>query len=328
MNSYGTLFKITLYGESHSPSMGIVIENIKSGLKVDLDQIRSLLKERRPKEEYETTRIEEDQFEITSGVFNDYTTGNPIHVSILNKEQKSSDYLNLNLHFRPGHADFVAHRKYNGFQDYRGGGAFSGRTTALLVVAGYFSSLVKKFDIETKIIQLGECKEKKDYKDYLLKIKNQNDSVGGIIEVKVKNVPIGLGEPYFSSLESEISRMIFSIPGIKGIEFGEGFQGVILLGSQFNDLIVGKNGETKTNHNGGINGGISNGNEIVFRVFIKPTNSIMKEQNSFHFGNNQIESLKVNGRHDVCFANRLEVVLKSCTNIVLTNLYLENECRK
>ena len=322
MNSYGTLFKITLYGESHQPAIGIIIDGMPAGIFIDQASITRDLKKRQPGAIGTTPRKETDEFKILSGVFNDHSTGSPIHIMIENQNIKSQDYEHLKMHPRPGHADFVASKKYHGFHDYRGGGRFSGRLTAALVAAGSIAKMVIPYQLSHQLIQLGKLKDLSKMDEYLTEIANQKDSVGGIIEVKAHGLPVGLGEPFFQKLDAEIARMMFSIPSVKGVEFGLGFRGIESLGSETNDVFIDQEGRTKTNHSGGVTGGISNGNELVFRVMIKPTSSIGKPQETFDFSEHEVKELIIGGRHDVAIARRVGIVLENALAIVLADQYL------
>lgn len=325
MNSYGTLFKVTLYGESHQDAIGVVVDGVKPGTKIDLGLIQNDLELRKPKDIGTTPRKEDDDVIITSGVFNGFATGSPIHLMIENKNVKSKDYDHLKKQPRPGHADFVAEVKYQGFQDHRGGGRFSGRLTAALVAAGSIAKMMVPYHFSHELIQVGTLKDMSKLDSYLKEITANGDSVGGIIELKVSNVGVGLGEPFFEKLDAEIAKMMFSIPAVKGVEFGIGFEGVNMLGSEFNDLIIDEHGTTKTNHSGGVTGGISNGNEITFKVFIKPTSSIQKRQETFNFESSQIEGLNIGGRHDVAIVRRVGIVLENALAIVMADAMLKSK---
>ncbi len=323
MNSYGTLFKVTLYGESHQPTIGVVVDGVKPGTVIDEALIVHDLELRKPKATGTTPRKEEDEAIITSGVLNGRATGSPIHIMIENNNVKSKDYDHLKRQPRPGHADFVANVKYDGFQDYRGGGRFSGRLTAPLVVAGSIAKMMLPFEFSNELIQIGSLKDMSKIDEYLKDIIKDGDSVGGIIRLFVKNVPVGLGEPFFEKLDSEIAKMMFSIPAVRGVEFGVGFAGAEMLGSEYNDLIQDQDGHTKTNHSGGVSGGISNGNDIELKVFVKPTSSIQKEQATFNFEKGEIDTLKVGGRHDVAIVRRVGIVLENALAIVMADSYLK-----
>jgi chorismate synthase len=322
MNTYGTLFKITLYGESHQSAIGVVIDGMPCGILIDQALIKADLKKRQPGAVGTTPRKEEDEFEITSGIFNGYSTGSPIHLMIRNLNVRSQDYDHLKKQPRPGHADFVAEMKYRGFQDHRGGGRFSGRLTAALVAAGAIAKMTIPFQLSHELLSVGTLNDLSKMDEYLQEIASQGDSVGGVIQVKATNMIVGLGEPFFNKLDAEIGKMMLSIPAVKGIEIGTGFEGASWLGSHFNDDIIDRDGHTRTNHSGGVTGGISNGNDLVFKVMIKPTSSIQKTQETFHFGTESIEPLDVSGRHDVCIARRAGIVLENVLAIVLADQYL------
>jgi chorismate synthase len=325
MNSYGTLFKVTLYGESHQEAIGAIVDGVPAGIKIDDEQITSDLTKRQPGAVGTTPRKEKDEFKILSGVFNGFSTGSPIHIMIENQNIQSKDYEHLKNQPRPGHADFVAGVKYNGFQDYRGGGRFSGRLTAALTAAGSIAKMIVPFQFENKLVQVGALKDMEWLDQYLSEVSKAGDSVGGIIEVKVSGIPVGLGEPFFNKLDSEIGKMMFSIPAVKGVEIGKGFAGIEMMGSKFNDEILDDRGKTKTNHSGGVSGGISNGNDLIVKVFIKPTSSIQKEQETYSYTTNSVEKLEIGGRHDVCIARRAGIVVENALAIVLADLYLINK---
>ncbi|MBU1141036.1 MAG: chorismate synthase [Firmicutes bacterium] len=325
MNSYGNFFKVTLYGESHQEAIGIIIDGMPAGILIDEEKIMNDLKKRQPGAIGTTKRKEADLFRITSGVFNHHSTGSPIHLMIENQDIKSSDYEHLKQQPRPGHADFVSSVKYHGFQDYRGGGRFSGRLTAPLVAAGAIAKMILPFEFQHQLIKVGSLTDMSKLDEYLTDIASKKDSVGGIIELTVKNIIVGLGEPFFNKIDAEIGKMMFSIPAVKGVEIGIGFSGSEMMGSAFNDIIIDEKGKTKTNHSGGISGGISNGNDLIIRVFIKPTSSIQQEQQTFNFQSNEVENLKIGGRHDVCIARRAGIVLENALAIVLADLYLINK---
>ena len=322
MNSYGTLFKITLYGESHQEAIGVIIDGMPSGIKIDVSNIASDLEKRKPLHVGTTPRLETDQVHLLSGVFNDHTTGSPIHLMIKNENIKSKDYEHLIKQPRPGHADFVSSVKYKGFQDYRGGGRFSGRLTAALVAAGSLAKMILPFTFENKLIQVGSLKDMSKIDEYLEDVIKKGDSVGGIIEVVVSHMMVGLGEPFFNKLDGEIGKMMLSIPAVKAVSIGTGFDGIDMFGSQFNDVIMDKTGKTKTNHSGGTSGGISNGNDLVVKVFIKPTSSISSEQETYHMEHQEVKPLSIGGRHDACIARRAGIVIENAIAIVLADLFL------
>ncbi|MBC2851229.1 chorismate synthase [Cetobacterium sp. 8H] len=329
MNSFGSLFRVQIYGESHGPGVGIIIDGIPPGIPLSVEDFKEDLSKRKPGKIGTTKRIEEDSPIFLSGIFNDFTTGAPLNIFFQNNNTNSKVYADFKSHPRPGHSDFSAVQKYDSFNDMRGGGHFSGRLTLGLVAAGVIAKkILKKVTFNCEIDSIGTL-NKEDFniklKDYLEVIEKDGDSLGGIISLSIKDIPIGLGEPFFESVESKISSMVFSIPGIKGIEFGAGFEGTKLLGSKFNDLFIDKNGRTTTNNNGGINGGITNGNDIYLKVAVKPTSSIFKSQDTYNFKENKISTLNITGRHDVAFILRVPIVLENSVAIALADLYLQSK---
>ena len=329
MNQIGRLFRVNIYGESHGTSVGVLLDGVIPGIKLSEDDFTADLLRRKSGGLGTTPRIEEDKVIIESGVFNGYTTGAPILLRFLNNNTKSKDYSNLVNHPRPSHADYTANLKYDGFNDYRGGGHFSGRLTLGIVAAGVVAKkILKTASFDTKIVNLGGESDNTKFKNILTEAVEKKDSVGGIVEIKINGIEAGLGEPYFDSVESTISHLLFSIGGVKGVEFGIGFDGANLRGSQFNDLIIDKSGKTQTNNNGGINGGITNGNEIDVRVFVKPTPSISIPQATYNFKDNKVEELVIEGRHDNAIIVRAMVVLEACCAIALADLSLVNKSFK
>jgi len=320
MNSFGRLFRISIYGESHGNGIGIVVDGCPAGLPLSIEDFLYDLSRRQSNKPGTTPRKESDMPEIISGVFNDHTTGAPINIMFRNTDTRSSDYSQFREIPRPGHADFVAMQKFGGFEDYRGGGHFSGRLTLGIVAAGVIAKkLINPIEINSTIVEIGG---NTNIEEAISKALEEGDSVGGIIECVAKNVPIGLGEPFFDSVESVISHIVFSIPAIKGIEFGSGFKAAKMKGSEHNDRIISTDGKTFTNNSGGITGGITNGNEIVFRVAVKPTSSISKPQKTFNIKTHELDTLIVKGRHDTCIALRIPVVLECATAIALADLML------
>jgi chorismate synthase len=323
MNSYGNNFKVTIVGESHGKGAGVVIDGCPAGLPLnDFDFIKDLGR-RKAGAKGTTPRKEDDEPQILTGVFDGKTTGAPITIWFENKNTKSGDYSEVKYIYRPGHADFVASQKYGGYQDFRGGGHFSGRITLGMVSAGVVAKkILSNVEIEAKLIEVGGNPDLEKGLDYAIQ---EKDSVGGLIECKVKNVPVGIGEPFFDSVESAISHLVFSIPGIKGIEFGSGFKAAEMLGSEHNDNFITKNGKTETNNAAGINGGITNGNEIVFRVAVKPTSSIFKIQKTMNFKTGEVIDFELKGRHDVCIALRIPVIVEAAAAIALADLGIEQQ---
>ncbi len=320
MNSFGRIFRISIFGESHGKSVGVIIDGCPAGITISEDDFLKDLRRRKSGAKGTTPRIEADKPNILSGIFNGKTTGSPITISFENTNTKSGDYSDFKAIPRPGHADFVAEHKYKGSQDYRGGGHFSGRITLGLVAAGTIAKKILKL-VEIKSV-LTEVGGSADIEKAVEKAVAENDSIGGIIECKISNVPVGLGEPFFDSVEANISHMVFSIPAIKGIEFGAGFNVAKMYGSVCNDLILDASGKTATNNSGGVNGGITNGNDIVFRVAVKPTSSIGKAQKTYNFATDKIEEIEVVGRHDACIALRVPVIIEAVSAIVLADSIL------
>ena len=326
MNSFGRFFRITIFGESHGPSVAIIIDGCPPGLPLKAEDFIIDIDRRKPGAKGTTPRKEEDIPEFLSGIFNDHTTGAPITISFKNSNTRSGDYEKQRAVPRPGHADMVASQKFNGFEDYRGGGHFSGRLTVAIVAAGVVAKKLisispegKGVTIKARILEIGG---EADIEKGLQKAIDAKDSIGGIVECRVLDLPTGLGEPFFDSAESLLSHAVFSIPAIRGIEFGTGFAAARMFGSEHNDAIENSEGKTTTNHAGGIVGGITNGNEMVFRVAIKPTSSTPKEQQTFNFDTNEIEAFSVKGRHDLCIALRVPVILEAVTAIVMADLLL------
>ncbi len=320
MNTFGRLFNVNIFGESLGSKVGVLIDGCPAGLSLSEDDFREDLLRRKSGAKGTTPRIEDDHPIIESGVFNGYTTGAPVLISFQNKNTKSKDYKDILDIPRPGHADFTAKMKFGGFNDYRGGGHFSGRLTLGLVAAGVIAKkLIHQIQIKARLIEAGGETDIERAIDQAIKT---GDSIGGIVECSAENLSVGLGEPFFDSIESLLSHAVFSIPAIKGIEFGSGFKAARMFGSEHNDPIVDSTGQTITNYAGGINGGISNGNPLIFRVAVKPTSSISKEQQTVNLSSGKKETLTIKGRHDACIALRVPVVLEAVTAMVLTDLML------
>lgn len=329
MNHIGRLFQANIFGESHGKSVGVLLDGVPAGIPLQEEDFKQDLSRRKSGGLGTTPRIETDEILIESGVFCGTTTGGAILLRFLNSNVNSKDYTNLLKHPRPSHADFVSGVKYHGYQDYRGGGSFSGRLTLGLVAAGVIAKkIIKDVKFHTEIVQLGKVKDKDKFHKVLEEVVQKQDSVGGIVRIQVEHMPIGLGEPYFDSLESTISHLLFSVGGVKGVSFGIGFEGVALKGSEFNDGIVDEFGNTRTNHNGGINAGISNGNALIVNVFVKPTPSIGLPQETYNFETKQIEVLKIEGRHDAAIILRAQVVLEACVAIALADATLMDSAYK
>lgn len=347
-NTIGNALTVTLFGESHGEAIGAVIDGIAPGIRIDSEYIRSKLELRKPYGSTSTKRREPDVPEFLSGVYEGFTTGTPLTVVIRNCDTKSSAYEDIRRKPRPSHADLTASYKYGGFQDFRGGGHFSGRITAALLAAG---AIVMKA-LESKGIYIGthikSCHgaEDRDFANYredikalanmrfpvlenregieaeILKAASQGDSVGGVLETAVINLPKGIGEPWFDTLEGIIAHMVFSVPAVKGIEFGAGFKLAHMTGSQANDQFMYKDGEivTLTNNNGGINGGISNGMPVVFRTAVKPTPSIYKEQKTVDTEKGHDALLTIRGRHDPAVIHRARAVVDAVTALAVGDL--------
>lgn len=320
MNSFGRIFRVHIFGESHGGCVGITIDGCPAGLPLSVDDFVTDIERRKPGAKGTTPRKEDDIPQIKTGLFNGKTTGAPLTVLFENNNTRSSDYEKLRAVPRPGHADFVAAEKFGGFEDYRGSGHFSGRLTVALVAAGVIAKkMLNGINIESTILEIGG---ETDLEKGLQKAINTKDSIGGIIECKVTGLPTGLGEPFFDSAESLISHAVFAIPAVRGIEFGTGFFAAKMFGSQHNDSIQDKSGKTFTNHAGGIVGGITNSNELVFRIAIKPTSSTPKEQQTLNTETDSVEIFSVKGRHDLCIALRVPVILEAVTAIALADLML------
>lgn len=328
MSSFGKLFNVSLFGESHGSSVGVLITGMKPGIKVDYNLINQMLEKRKPNYKGSTPRKEKDEYQIESGVYNDFTTGTPILVRVPNLNVKKSDYDEFQDIYRPSHSDFVAEKKYKGFNTLPGAGHFSGRVTVGLVIAGAFAKMLTDYEIENELLAVGDLENLEKLDSYIKKIVKQKDSVGAVVRLTVKNVEVGLGEPFFGGVDATLASILYSVPAVKGVSFGVGFKGVSLLGSDFNDVFIDEEGKTLTNNAGGINGGITNGNEIVINVFIKPASSIGLEQKTFNFTTKEMDVLKVKGRHDSFIALRAIVVLESVVLIALADLLMQKRSRE
>ncbi|MBL0183552.1 MAG: chorismate synthase [Chitinophagaceae bacterium] len=328
MNSFGRIFRVHIFGESHGECVGLTIDGCPAGLPLSVEDFTTDIERRKPGALGTTPRKEDDIPQVKTGLFNGKTTGAPLTILFENKNTRSTDYEKQRAVPRPGHADFVASKKFGGFEDYRGSGHFSGRLTVCLVAAGVIAKKILPppppeggtgVSITSRIIEIGG---ETDLDKGLQKAIDAKDTIGGIIECKVTGLPIGLGEPFFDSAESLISHAVFAIPAVRGVEFGTGFAAAKMFGSQHNDSIEDKTGKTFTNHAGGIVGGLTNGNELVFRIAIKPTSSTPKEQQTLNTETGNVESFSVKGRHDLCIALRVPVVLEAVTAFVLADLML------
>jgi chorismate synthase len=330
VNSFGRVFRIHIFGESHGESVGIVIDGCPAGLPLTADDLLPDLERRKGGKQKGTTPRQEADFPFfKSGIFNDKTTGAPITILFENNNTRSGDYDKQRSIPRPGHADMVAHQKFGGNEDYRGGGHFSARLTTGLVAAGAIAKKLLNWNAEKNSAapinihaEVTEIGGEADLEKGLQLAIDAKDSVGGIVECRVNGLPVGLGEPFFDSVESQLAHIAFAIPAVKGVEFGSGFAAAKMFGSQHNDAIEDMTGKTKTNHAGGIVGGISNGNELVYRIAIKPTASTPKPQSSLNWESGKVEDFSVKGRHDLCVALRAPVILEAATAVTLLDLFL------
>ncbi len=320
MNSFGRIFRVHIFGESHGEKIGITIDGCPAGMALSAGDFEYDLARRRSGAKGTTPRKETDVPAVVSGLYKGYTTGAPVTVLFENTDVQSSTYEAFTTMPRPGHADFTAARKWNGYNDPRGGGHLSGRLAVALVAAGVMAKkIIAPMELQAKVIEIGGEKE---WNTLLEKTIVEKDSLGGIIECRAQNMPVGLGEPFFDSVESLIGHAVFSIPAVKGIEFGEGFEAARMKGSQHNDVFISTEGKTATNHAGGINGGITNGNELVFRVAVKPTSSIGKSQQTMNMQTGELTALQIEGRHDACIALRMPVIVEAAAAMALADVCL------
>ena len=324
MNHFGNLFSVSIFGESHGEGLGMVIDGCPAGMLLSTeDFIEDTTRRKGGTQKGVTPRQEEDLPLFKSGLFNGKTTGAPLMLLFENKNTRSGDYEKQRAFPRPGHADLVAHHKYGGFEDFRGGGHFSGRLTLCLVAAGVVAKkMLNGIQVNAKVISIGGDA---DLERGLQKAIDQKDSVGGIVECRVTGLPLGLGEPFFDSVESLLAHAVFAIPAVRGIEFGTGFRAAEMYGVEHNDPIQDIQGTTSTNHAGGIVGGITNGNELVFRIAIKPTSSTPKDQFTYNWETDQMDTFAVRGRHDLCIALRVPPVLEASAAMVLADLMLREQ---
>ena len=350
-NSFGNIFKLSTFGESHGKALGGIIDGCPAGVELDFDTINKELNRRRPgQSEIVTQRKEDDSVEFLSGIFEGKTTGTPIGFIIVNKDQKSKDYSHIQNSYRPSHADFVYDKKY-GFRDYRGGGRSSARETVVRVVAGSIAKMLLKdvkinafvssvgeitydyqnskidFDkIEDSIVRCPDEKISDEMINFIKSIKKNGDTVGGVISCIISGVPVGLGEPVFNKLHAELAKAMLSINAVKGFEFGSGFKGSSMKGSEHNDSF-NVDGTTKTNKSGGIQGGISNGMDIYFNVAFKPVSTIMRDQDSIDNDGNEVK-VKGKGRHDPCVVPRAVPIVEAMSALVLADYHLLNRLSK
>lgn len=321
MNTFGRIFRVSVFGESHGPCVGVTIDGVPAGIALAQQDFEAdILRRKGGLQKGTTPRSEDDVPEIKSGLFNGFTTGAPLTILFENKNTRSADYERHRAIPRPGHADWVAQQKYGGFEDFRGSGHFSARITVGIVAAGVVAKkILQPLHIQARITSVaGE----EDLDKGLQRGIDAKDSVGGIIECTATGLPAGLGEPFWDSLESQLAHAMFAIPAVKGIQFGAGFVAATMFGSEHNDAIVDINGTTATNHAGGVVGGISNGNPLIFSIAVKPTSSTPRLQESINLESGQVESFSVKGRHDLCVALRAPVIVEAMTALVLADCML------
>ena len=320
MNSFGHSFRVTVFGESHGPVVGVVLDGVPAGIELCEEDFAEDIARRSPGEPGTTARKEADKPQILSGVFNGHTTGAPLAIVFENANVRSEDYAQFAATPRPGHADFVAAIKFDGYNDPRGGGHFAGRLTLPLVAAGVVAKkLLDGIKFSSQLVALGGSEDSSNWEELIAQAAKEGDSLGGVVECVIENLPIGVGEPFWDSVESMISHAVFAIPGVRGIEFGDGFRAAAMKGSEHNDPF-GPDGRPAKNGAGGVNGGLTNGAPVVFRVAFKPTSSISRPQETYNFESGSSETLTVGGRHDVCFARRCPVIVESVAALVLADL--------
>ncbi|MEE0515378.1 MAG: chorismate synthase [Emergencia sp.] len=321
---YGNNIKISIFGQSHSAAIGVTVDGLPAGFAVDMEKLQDFLDRRAPgNSEFSTPRKEADRPEFLSGLVGNVTCGAPLTAVIRNTNTRSGDYDNIRDIPRPGHADYTAHMKYKGFEDVSGGGHFSGRLTAPLCIAGGIIMQIlesKGISVQAEILEIGGNRENPF--DTISEAKAEGDSVGGIISCTVTGLPAGIGEPMFDGIENRIAQAVFAVPAVKGIEFGAGFESARMRGSENNDEFCYEDGavKTKTNNHGGVLGGISSGMPVVFRVCIKPTPSIVKEQRSISYSKEQDAVLSVRGRHDPCIVPRAVPCIEAAAAIAVYDL--------
>lgn len=325
MNSFNTIFRIQIFGASHGPLVGVTLDHVPAGIPLATEDFLPDLERRKGGQKGGTPRVEEDIPQIVAGVFNGYTTGAPLTILFENNNTRSEAYTRQRDVFRPGHADYVAHEKFKGYEDYRGGGHFSARLTTGIVAAGVIAKkILGNITIDARVTEAGG---EQDIDKGLEKAIAAKDSIGGIVSCTIIGVPVGWGEPFWDSVESRMAQAMFSIPAVKGIEFGAGFEAARMMGSKHNDTYQDANGSTSTNHAGGMVGGISNGNAITFSMAFKPTASTPKEQQTFNNATQQVEPFSVKGRHDLCVALRAPVIVEAMAALVLTDLMMLHKAR-
>ena len=323
-NTFGHNLRVTIFGASHAPEVGVIIEGCPSGMPLSADMFAEDINRRRPALRGETPRHESDIPHIEGLDECGKTSNTPLRISFANQNRRSQDYDHLRRQPRPSHADFVQLRKYGSEYDIAGGGIASGRMTVALVAAGVVAKqILTSTTFHTRLIEVGGTSNEQEFEEVIAQASRDGDSVGGVVECRISGIEPSLGEPFFDSVESVMAHLMFSIPGVKGVEFGDGFAAARKHGSQRNDAIIEASGATLTNNEGGINGGITNGNDIVVRVAIKPTPSIAKEQQSFDFERGEVCPLVIGGRHDACIARRAVVVVEAMAALALADLKLQ-----
>ncbi|MBO5759897.1 MAG: chorismate synthase [Rikenellaceae bacterium] len=326
MNSFGRIFRVSIFGESHGVSVGVTLDGVPAGIELSESDLMPDLARRKSGGFGTTPRIEADLPQIVSGVWNGHTTGAPLTILFSNTNTRSGDYSKLQNHPRPSHADLTGAQKFDGWNDPRGGGHFSGRLTLGIVAAAVVAKkILKTAEFQTQIVELGGVTNPAEFDGVVADAVAAGDSVGGVIECRVGGIPAGLGEPFWDSVESVVAHALFAVPAVKGVEFGAGFECARMRGSEHNDAIIDAQGTTATNNAGGIVGGISNGNEIVVRAAVKPTASIGLTQQTYNFATKQIEPLEIGGRHDACITLRAGVVVECAVAIALADLALINK---
>lgn len=326
MNSFGRVFRVSIFGESHGTTVGVTLDGVPAGIELTESDLMADLARRKSGGFGTTPRVEADLPQIVSGVWQEHTTGAPLTILFSNSNTRSSDYVKLQKHPRPSHADFTGAQKFDGWNDPRGGGHFSGRLTLGVVAAGVVAKkILGAAAFQTRIVELGGSRNADEWDGIVADAVADGDSVGGVIECRVNGVPVGVGEPFWDSVESVVAHALFAVPAVKGVEFGAGFECARMRGSEHNDAIIDAQGTTATNHAGGIAGGISNGNEIVVRAAVKPTASIGRAQQTYNFATGQLETLEIGGRHDACITLRAGVVVECAVAIALADLMLINK---
>lgn len=326
MNTFGHTFRLSLFGESHGPGIGLVIDGLPAGISLSEGDFEADLARRRGGQRGTTPRIEADRPTLLSGLYEGHTTGAPLTLWFPNDNTRSHDYEALQGHYRPSHADFVAHEKFSGWNDPRGGGSFSGRLTVGLVAAGVVAKrLLPELTFHTSLSAVGGESDPEKIDRLLAETLAAGDSVGGEVECRIAGCPTGWGEPWFDSLESLAAHLLYAIPGVRGVAFGEGFAAASMRGSAHNDPLLNGAGTTQTNHAGGVVGGLTNGNEVVVRVAFKPTASIALPQMTYNALSGRVEELRIEGRHDGCIALRGAVVVEAAMAVILADLKLRNQ---